>query len=233
MRIAVIPKTAWTPAIESWARQKGILRSGGYAARRGDLVLFQMPGPNRINHVGIVVKDRAAGAPLYCVEGNTGGTNPRAGGMVAATIRTQYIVYIVDMRKEYAPEPVAATPVTTPKETPVSIDYTHRYVAGWAEDVASRDKVVAACLKYPAIQYTIDGPMFTFHASLARVKEIEAVIASDPKLHRAHAFPALPGTHIGMGTATKPWVGTFFVSSVLDDWKKRYDDLVSAISKLL
>lgn len=104
--IALIVKTASCLGIENWARKKGILKPGNAAANLGDLVLFQMPGPNRTNHVGIVVKKRKKGDPVHCVEGNTGGTNPRAGGMVAATKRTQYIRYIVDMSSIYAAEPV-------------------------------------------------------------------------------------------------------------------------------
>lgn len=103
--LALIPKTAWSPSIENWARKKGILKPANSPANIGDLVLFQMPGPNRVNHVELVVKKRKKGDPVYCVGGNTGGTNPRMGGMVAATKRVKYIRYIVDMSKIYAPEP--------------------------------------------------------------------------------------------------------------------------------
>lgn len=102
---AIIPKTAYTPHLQAWAKAKGILRTKDYLARVGDIVLFQMPGPDRVNHVGIVVRNRKAGEPLYCVEGNTGGSNPRAGGMVAPTKRVSNIRYIIDMREEYRPEP--------------------------------------------------------------------------------------------------------------------------------
>lgn len=115
LAIALIPKTAWTPALADWAKKRGILRPANSAAKLGDIVLFQMPGPNRVNHVGLIVRNRAEGAPLYCVEGNTGGSNPRAGGMVAATKRTQYIKYIIDMSKIYAPEPKKAAKPKTAK----------------------------------------------------------------------------------------------------------------------
>lgn len=108
--INIIPKTAYTPALESWARKKGILRGGRSAAKAGDLVLFQMPGPDRVNHVGIVIRDRKEGAPVYTVEGNTGGTNPRAGGMVAANKRVQHIRYIIDMSKVYGTEQTKPKP---------------------------------------------------------------------------------------------------------------------------
>ena len=113
--IAILPKTAWTPSIENWARKKGILKPASAAAKLGDLVLFQMPGPKRVNHVGMVVKNRKKGAAVYTVEGNTGGSNPRNGGMVAVTKRTKYIRYIVDMSAMYRSEPKPKAKVYTLK----------------------------------------------------------------------------------------------------------------------
>lgn len=115
---AVMPKTAYTPTIWNWAKGEGILKPASYKAKAGDLVLFQFPALKRINHVGIVIKDRTSSSDaLYCVEGNTSGSDPRNGGMVAATKRKSYIMGIVDMSGRYA-KPAPAKPklyVNTPK----------------------------------------------------------------------------------------------------------------------
>lgn len=116
---AIIPKTAYTPTLWNWAKKEGILRDPDYLAKAGDIVLFQFPNLDRINHVGIVVKDRmSASEALVCVEGNTGGTNPRDGGMVAATKRKSYIRGIIDMSGRYAKPTVATKPKATPNPSP-------------------------------------------------------------------------------------------------------------------
>jgi N-acetylmuramoyl-L-alanine amidase len=85
---------------------------------------------------------------------------------------------------------------------------TYRHVAGWAEDTASRKKLNDLCDKL-GVESTVDGPAFEFHASLTKTKQIEALIAAEPKLHRFHGVLVAAGTHKAMGVAdgigTKTW----------------------------
>jgi hypothetical protein len=56
--------------------------------RPGDLIEFDMGGPEPVNHVGIV--ESVSGGRIVCIEGNTGGRGPtgeRNGGMVARKSR--------------------------------------------------------------------------------------------------------------------------------------------------
>ena len=55
----------------------------------GDIVEFDMGGPEPVNHIGIVER-RLSDGRLVCIEGNTGGRGPggeRNGGMVARKVR--------------------------------------------------------------------------------------------------------------------------------------------------
>jgi hypothetical protein len=84
-----------------------------------------MPGPNRVNHIGIVAKDaskKAAVGGLYTIEGNTGGTNPRNGGMVASVFRSAatckaYVKYFVAL-PYVEPKDKAKVTTVTPTVNP-------------------------------------------------------------------------------------------------------------------
>jgi hypothetical protein len=111
-------KTAYCPSWVDWAKKYKYLKSKDYLPKAGDLVLYQMPGPNRVNHIGIVAKDatkKASVGGLYTIEGNTGGSDPRNGGMVASVYRSAatckaYVKYFVAL--PYSAEQAA------PKATP-------------------------------------------------------------------------------------------------------------------
>jgi hypothetical protein len=72
------------------ARQRNLTWLGPTATPMpGDLVEFDMGGPEPVNHIGIVER-RLPGGQLVCIEGNTGGRGPggeRNGGMVARKVR--------------------------------------------------------------------------------------------------------------------------------------------------
>ena len=87
----LVPKTASTRDLYARAR-KGHLGMEWLprtaSVRPGDVVLFDMGGPEPVNHVGIVAA--VSGGRIVCIEGNTGGRGPngeRNGGMVARKSR--------------------------------------------------------------------------------------------------------------------------------------------------
>lgn len=92
-----------------------------------------------------------------------------------------------------------------PKEATVK---TYRLVAGWASNLNARKKVEYKC-DLLGVRCVVDGPAFEFHASVEKTKQIEALIASDPGLHRFHGVLVAPGTHKAMGVAKgigeAPW----------------------------
>jgi Putative peptidoglycan binding domain/CHAP domain len=77
------------------ARQRNMTWLGPTATPMpGDLVEFDMGGPEPVNHIGIVER-RLPDGRLVCIEGNTGGRGPggeRNGGMVARKIRDRHRV---------------------------------------------------------------------------------------------------------------------------------------------
>lgn len=87
----IVPKTASTRDLYARAR-KGQLGMEwlpkSTTPRPGDLIEFDMGGPDPVNHVGIV--EAVRNGRIICIEGNTGGTGPngdRNGGMVARKSR--------------------------------------------------------------------------------------------------------------------------------------------------
>jgi len=78
----------YTPSQASWYKQRGRWHTG--KPKPGD-VAFMDFGLGRISHTGIVVKGYGKKNSLH-VEGNTGGTNPRDGGMVALVHRSGGVI---------------------------------------------------------------------------------------------------------------------------------------------
>jgi hypothetical protein len=117
------PKTAYTPDIKNFGvKHKFWKKYGDYTPKPGDLILYQMPGPARINHIGMVV-EVVKGKGIKTVEGNTGGTDPRNGGMVGLQLRSTstlkaYCKGFVAL--PYSPEPKVQKPakvtISKPKE---------------------------------------------------------------------------------------------------------------------
>lgn len=130
------------------------------------------------------------GIPAYTWRPYTG-TNPHAGHMHLD----------LDVLDDDSPWPG----VVPPKVATVK---TYRLVAGWASNLAARKKVEYKC-DLLGVKCVVDGPAFEFHASVEKTKQIEALIASDPALHRFHGVLVAPGTHKGMGVAKgigmAPW----------------------------
>lgn len=107
-------KSAYVPDYVNWAKNNGIMRGRDYSPKAGDLIVYKFPGPNRANHIGFVIGSKKDGK-VPTIEGNTGGTNPRAGGMVAALWRSMTYVYgYIDMQRIYLPEP-KPKPVSKPQ----------------------------------------------------------------------------------------------------------------------
>ncbi len=93
---------------------------------------------------------------------------------------------------------VAWVPTTTTDEETVEDSY--RYGSGWAETPLDRSKVEDICAAL-SVRCETDGPAFTFHAELAKCKQIEAVIDAAPGLHRFHAMTVTQGSVSMMGVA--------------------------------
>lgn len=81
-------KCAYTPTIANYYKQIGRWHTG--SGKPGDLVLYQFAGSNRINHIGILVKDN--GTTITTIEGNTSSSNDANGG--AVEIRTRPKTYV-------------------------------------------------------------------------------------------------------------------------------------------
>jgi Putative peptidoglycan binding domain/CHAP domain len=90
----LVPKTASTRALFAAAKRGDIGMKFMPATGTpipGDLVEFDMGGPEPVNHIGIVERLLPDGR-LVCIEGNTGGRGPdgeRNGGMVARKNRSR------------------------------------------------------------------------------------------------------------------------------------------------
>lgn len=89
------PKTAYTPALADWYRQRG---QWSNVPRPGSLVLFDFPGDsvNRISHVGIVEAVNRDGS-IVSLEGNTSagtaGSQRDGGGVYRRTRRVGIVGY--------------------------------------------------------------------------------------------------------------------------------------------
>lgn len=96
--------------------------------------------------------------------------------------------------KATAPTP---TPVPGPVLEPVD-DY--RVGFGWAETPEALKLVESKAVVLDVLLVS-DGPAFYFHANLDKTKEIEAVIAASPQLHRFHAVRVDKNAYSYMGVA--------------------------------
>lgn len=81
------PEVVWTPALLEWARNGHHGFSFWHWSQRaaGDLVLFSFAESERVDHVGLLDRDR-----IHTIEGNTtaeGSTAQTAGGVVARRAR--------------------------------------------------------------------------------------------------------------------------------------------------
>ena len=90
----------------------------------------------------------------------------------------------------------------------------YRVVVAWAEDKAARDKIVNRAVSL-GVTYAADGPLFYAHCNLTKTKDLEALVAAEPKLHRMNAVHTAQNTAGFLGVAdgigTQPWavqVGT-------------------------
>lgn len=92
---ALIPKTAYTPALADWFRGRG---QWGTVPRVGAVVLYDFPndGVNRISHTGIVEAVNADGS-IVAIEGNTSsgtaGSQRDGGGVYRRTRKTGIVGY--------------------------------------------------------------------------------------------------------------------------------------------
>ena len=112
-------KSAYVPDYVNWAKKNKLMRGRDYLPKAGDIIVFKMPGPARPNHIGFVVGSKKNGK-VPTIEGNTGGSNPRMGGMVAAQERsTTYIYGFIDMQGLYS----APKPKPKPKPKPAAKKY--------------------------------------------------------------------------------------------------------------
>ena len=84
---AKIPNVVYTPAgVESF---KGIgqwFNAETSSPQPGDIVFFDFPGGDKVDHVGIVVKDNLDGT-VVTVEGNTSDSNESNGGSRSESTR--------------------------------------------------------------------------------------------------------------------------------------------------
>ena len=123
-----VPKTASTRDLYARAR-KGMLGMQWLpkdtTPRPGDLIEFDLGGPEPVNHVGIV--ESVQGGRIICIEGNTGGRGPngdRNGGMVARKSRdtTKVVNFVRPKFPGAAPAtstaPVKSTAAAKPKPPP-------------------------------------------------------------------------------------------------------------------
>lgn len=109
-RIATAKGFAYVPDVVAWAKANQCWKAQG--PRPGDLVVFSFGGV-RPDHVGIVEAVLSDGR-VATIEGNTSGTNPRMGGMVARMHRGARIVGYVAVTSTAAPAP---TPAPKPEPT--------------------------------------------------------------------------------------------------------------------
>ena len=82
----VIPKHAYTPSGVAWFKARGQYRKGIAGIRPGDIVYYDFPPKQRIQHVGIVEMVGKGG--IYVIEGNTSSKNQSNGGCVQRKWRT-------------------------------------------------------------------------------------------------------------------------------------------------
>jgi hypothetical protein len=84
------PKTAAAFGFEKWARAmrgRGVeILPAGSAIKRGDIIVFA------ISHIGVAVRNSAAGAPVTTVDGNTNDDGAREGYEVAQRTRKRSAV---------------------------------------------------------------------------------------------------------------------------------------------
>lgn len=109
---ALVPKTAYTPALADHFRKAGRWSS---VPQVGDLVLFDFPGDgvNRISHVGLVEKVNGDGS-VTTIEGNTSSGqagSQRDGGGVYRRVRRAGIVGYA--HPDYGTGPAPAQPPAT------------------------------------------------------------------------------------------------------------------------
>lgn len=89
-------KTAYVPALLTWARQEGLLVD---TPRPGDLVCFDFNNNNRADHIGICVS--YDGKRVTTIDGNTGVGNEANGGAVMKRTRNEkYIVCVIHPQYE-------------------------------------------------------------------------------------------------------------------------------------
>lgn len=108
---------AYVPDARDWAQRNGCWKRGN--PQPGDLVLYSFGG-YRPDHVGIV--DHLIPGGVAAIEGNTSGTNPRMGGMVALMHRRTRIVGYVDITDHRAATPITVPTVPKPIKTPAPLE---------------------------------------------------------------------------------------------------------------
>ncbi len=91
------PKTAWTPTLLAFAKQKNILITQaeiamGVRPQRGWVFMLYYPNLKRVAHSGIVLRTLPAGLVLT-IEGNTNNDGSREGYKVARRIRRLKSIY--------------------------------------------------------------------------------------------------------------------------------------------
>ena len=80
-------KCAYTPTLANYYKS---IKRWYTSPKVGDLVFFQFPGSNRINHIGIVIGVLGGGV-IKTIEGNTGSTSQANGGCVEIKQRSSSI----------------------------------------------------------------------------------------------------------------------------------------------
>ena len=92
---------------------------------------------------------------------------------------------------------------------PVADELTYRVVVCWAEDLAARNVLVAKATAL-MVMYKVDGPLFYAHANINKCKELEAVVAANPKLHRMNSILTPKNTAgffgVADGIGSRAWV---------------------------
>lgn len=91
-------KSAYTPTVADWYRQRRRGFSNDQQARRGDLVFFDFPdSKHRIQHIGLVLANDRRRSILRTIEGNTssgpGGSQDNGGGVFKRTRPYAHAVY--------------------------------------------------------------------------------------------------------------------------------------------
>jgi peptidoglycan hydrolase-like protein with peptidoglycan-binding domain len=91
-------KSAYTPTVADWYKQRGRGFRVDGNARRGDLVFFDFPDSKpRIQHIGIVVANNRGAGTLETIEGNTSsgssGSQDNGGGVFRRTRPYSQAVY--------------------------------------------------------------------------------------------------------------------------------------------